>query len=150
MATTNEMIENWTRRSRVNQMSHYESAKMYSIVYYCLGIPLVVVTASLGAINSANKHLISTEMTSLLLFTISILAALQTFLKLSERAQKHKTAASKYGAIRRDLETLMVKPKVTDAEIKTMKNKMDGLALEAPSIPYVIWKKTDRQLLGVH
>jgi hypothetical protein len=146
MPEVKDLLEDWMRRSRINQLAHYEAAKLFNTFYYCLGIPTVVITAVLGVLNSSAKNQLSSTLTTSLLFVTAVFAALQTFLKLSERSQKHKNSGARYGALRRKIETLRVVTKIPEKSLSDLTEKMDRLATESPSIPVFIWKRTEKKL----
>ncbi len=82
---------------------------------------------------------------------VSVLAAtltgLQTFLKFSERAEKHRTVAARYGALRREIEELMsLEEKLTKELITPLRKAIDRLAEEAPNVPTRVWSKTQKSL----
>ncbi len=53
-----------------------------------------------------------------------ILAALQTFLRFPERAEQHRTAAVRFGKLKRDVETLLVFP---PSDVAALESKMKDL-----------------------
>ena len=67
----------------------------------------------------------------------AVLAALQTFFKFAERAEHHKTFAAKFGAIRRELETLHASGRAAQEPsfVNVLREKLDRLAEEAPAVP---------------
>lgn len=67
----------------------------------------------------------------------AVLASLQTFFKFSERAERHKTFAAKFGAVRRELETLHASGRAAEepSSIDSLREKLDRLAEEAPAVP---------------
>ncbi len=79
----------------------------------------------------------------------AVLASQQTFLGYSERAEKHRVAAAKYGALGREPETMLVLPQLATAEaIAELRERLDAMALESvepPIPPYgKAWKNWDK------
>jgi hypothetical protein len=65
-----------------------------------------------------------------------ILAGLQTFLRLSERAEKHKSVAAQLGSIRKDIDVADRDDKAAIAKIKERVERVD-----APIVPDSIWQR---------
>ena len=73
-----------------------------------------------------------------------VLASLQTFLRLSERAEKHRAVAVRYGALRRELETAIAKGSpYPEKLVEGLREKLDSISSEAPEIPDRVWKKVE-------
>jgi hypothetical protein len=63
-------------------------------------------------------------------------------MKFSERAEKHRIAASKYGALRRELEEILAAAEeITRETIAPLRQRIDRLAEEAPPVPDKIWSR---------
>lgn len=73
----------------------------------------------------------------------AILASLQTFLRLEERAEKHREAGNKYGALMRELEQKITFPPQSNTELEKfvadLRVRWDKLNAESPTIPQDIW-----------
>ncbi|MGJ3247656.1 MAG: SLATT domain-containing protein [Elainellaceae cyanobacterium] len=146
MSTTEELLRDWYRRLRFAQFVHYEAAKMFERLNYWLGIPIVVLSTFVGTSVFANiGKLIDTRVQisiGLISVSAATLASLQTFLKFSERAERHRIAASKYGALRREVEEILATADdLTQETITPLRQKIDRLAEEAPHVPDKIWAK---------
>ena len=78
----------------------------------------------------------------------AVLASLQTFLRFSERSEKHRSVASRYGALRREIEQTISfnDGGVSPDKMDSIRAVIDRLAEEAPNIPTKIWKRRK----GVH
>jgi hypothetical protein len=78
----------------------------------------------------------------------ALLACLQTFLGLSERADQHRLARDRYGALRRSLEILKTfspsDPIELRRSITDIQRQMDRLAETSPAVP-TRWKKKIEQ-----
>ena len=67
------------------------------------------------------------------------LASLQTFLGYSERAEKHRIAGAKYGALGRELEQIRASDTtLTFDEISAVRKRLNDLAVESPNNPLPI------------
>jgi hypothetical protein len=72
----------------------------------------------------------------------ALLASLQTFLGYSERAEKHRIAGAKYGALGRELEQLRASSATPSPEaISEVRKRLDDLAIESPNNPLAIYRK---------
>jgi hypothetical protein len=72
----------------------------------------------------------------------ALLASLQTFLGYSERAEKHRIAGAKYGALGRELEQLRASDSpLSDDLISKIRKSLDDLAVESPNNPLPIYRK---------
>ena len=146
MAVEN-LLTDWYRRIRFAQFAHYEAAKSYDRMNYGLGIPVVILSTFVGTSVFANIVSTVDARFQILIGLVSVVAAslasLQTFFRFSEKAEKHRTAASKYGALRREIEEIMVlcnQEELKDS-ISNLRSRLDKLSEEAPHIPHQIWAK---------
>ena len=102
-------------------------------MHYVLGVPVIVLTTLVGTSVFAS---LSTQpdprlqiTTGIASVVAAVLAALQTFLGHSDRAEKHRLAGAKYGALGRQLEELLS----TGADISNLpkiREWLDALAIE--------------------
>jgi hypothetical protein len=146
-----ELVLAWLRRARESQMSHYAMANRLVKQNHWIGIPVIVIAALVGtsAFASVLSDLIpiwakvATGAASVL---AAVLASLQTFFKFSERAERHKTFAAKFGAIRRELETLHASGRAAQEAsfVNVLREKLDRLAEEAPPVPVDVFKEIQR------
>ncbi|NJL46670.1 MAG: DUF4231 domain-containing protein [Leptolyngbyaceae cyanobacterium SM2_5_2] len=145
--TAENLLSDWYRRIRFAQFAHYEAAKSYDRMNYGLGIPVVVLSTFVGTSVFANIGSTVDATFQILIGLVSVVAAtlasLQTFFRFSEKAEKHRAAASKYGALRREIEEIMVLRSQADLKdaIPSLRSKVDRLSEEAPHIPHRIWAR---------
>ena len=146
-STPEDLVLAWLRRARESQLAHYEMANRLTKQNIFMGVPVIVITAMVGtsAFASVVADLvpvwakIAAGSASVL---AAVLASLQTFFKFSERAERHKIFGAKFGAIRRELETLYSSGRAAEESnfIGVLREKLDRLAEEAPSVPAEIFK----------
>jgi Protein of unknown function (DUF4231) len=148
-----ELVLAWIRRTREAQMSHYEMAEQLSRRHHWMGVPVIVIAAVVGtsAFASVLSELIplwAKLCVGAASVLAAVLAALQTFFKFSERAERHKTFGAKFGAVRRELETLHASGHASQEAnyVNMLREKLDRLAEEAPAVPSKTIKKI--QYLG--
>lgn len=78
----------------------------------------------------------------------AVSAALQTFLRYAERAEKHRAAGARYGAVRRRLEAIFA----GDADARdghyltAIRDELDRLAEDSPNVPPRVFYRTQRTL----
>ena len=147
-SSTEELLQDWYRRARENQFAHYEAIKPLSSGNYKLGIPVAILSGLVGTSIFATLETEADITLRIVIGIISILAAvlasLQTFLRLSERAEKHRAVAVRYGALRRELETAIAKGgPYQEKLVEGLREKLDSISSEAPEIPDRVWKKIE-------
>ena len=142
-----QLVTDWYQRVRESQFSHYSAARYYSKLHYFLGIPVVILSGIVGTSIFASigqqADRTSTILIGLISLLIAVLGALQTFLRFSERAEKHRIAGARYGEIRREIEQVQALPLNSNENLKQfldgLRERMDGLASEAPQLPSRFW-----------
>lgn len=140
------LLENWLRRARESQRGHYQAAARLEHLNYWFGIPVVIMTTVVGTsvFASLQRRVDVRWQVMIGVFSVlaAVLASLQTFLRFSEKAEKHRSAGAAYGAIRRELEMILsVTPAEQDAKqlLDGLRTRIDALAKDAPEIPTHAW-----------
>ena len=122
-----------------------------------LGIPVVITTTIVGtAIFGTLQESpgIAWKITAgLLSLLAAVLSALQTTLKYSELAEKHKAAGAKYAALRRRLDIFLLKHRgesedsrrIALEEFEEIATELAKLADESPSIPDKVYDQAARE-----
>jgi hypothetical protein len=145
-----ELLRDWSRRADASAATHYEMANRLSSSNIALGVPVVVLTTFVGT--SVFATLQEDVDTRLRIFVgvISVLAAvfasLQTFLRFGERAEKHRVAAEKWSAIRREIaEMLALHPTYLASRgdpkqyLDDLRARMDEVSTQSPEMPDRRW-----------
>jgi hypothetical protein len=74
-----------------------------------------------------------------------VLAAMQTFLKFSERAEKHGVAADWLAAVRRDIDLVRATPELQRGEplkvLGELRKEINKIAQTAPGIGERVWHR---------
>ncbi len=117
---------------------HFNTAAIWNRRHYWLGVPATLFGALAGAAFIKDCP----EVASLLSLAATILTALVTFLKPTERASEHKTAGDQYLALRNDArlfrEIELLAPEdgqpLTD-KIKALSQRRNELNQGSPEIP---------------
>lgn len=149
MTTHTNIVETWYGRVSFIQRIQYLAALHYSRLNYWLGIPVIIVTTLVGTSVFASIQQQPAAWLQIMAGFASVLAAvlagLQTFLGLQDRAEKHRLAGAKYGAVGRQLEELMAFPdRQMDAQVFEVRQRLDALALESPNVPLFIANRAQR------
>lgn len=141
------LLEEWLRRTRESQYGHYAAAKRLGYLNYGMGIPVVVMSTVVGtSVFASLRQQVDLRLqigVGLISVLAAVLAGLQTFLRFSEKAEKHRSAGAEYGAIARHIEESLSVPPGADGLAKLLgelRSHMDTLAKEAPEIPSHVWK----------
>lgn len=79
----------------------------------------------------------------------AILSSLQTFFKFSERAEKHRLFAARFGSVRREFEGFYAAGSVENEPnyLNVLRDKLDRLAEEAPHVPSTVFSKVQKNIL---
>ncbi|UDF03492.1 SLATT domain-containing protein [Asticcacaulis sp. AND118] len=78
--------------------SQFNAGDRWAFYHYCLGIPSVVLSSIAGAAFLKDYP----ELAGAMSIIVTVLTALMTFLKPSERASSHKSSGDQYLALRND------------------------------------------------
>lgn len=149
------LVTDWFRRIRESQRTHYECGSRLSRLHLLLGIPTIILTVvvATAVFASLGNETVSGRMKiviGLLSVAAAVLASLQTFLGLAQRADQHKSAGTRYGALARALEILKTFPPPDPAELKRIvtdiQREMDRLAESAPGVSARLKREIDEEL----
>jgi len=117
-------------------------------------VPCVVLAAAAGSTLFATlSKAASTELRLVVAFvalSAAVLGALQTFLGLSPLAEQHRSSASRYGTIRRQIEQYQATNPARDmalaAQLEDVRRSLDDLAGSAPNVPEWAWSKAQSHI----
>jgi hypothetical protein len=150
---TDSLLLKWIRRARESQMSHYDMANLLGRRNRGLGVSVIAITSLIGT--GAFLSMIATGvspwvriMIGLVSVLASVMASLQTFLRYAERAEQHRAAGARYGAIRRRLEAIYARAPESRAahDFVEIREELDRLAQEVPNVPTAVFIKTQQDL----
>jgi hypothetical protein len=154
-ADVEKLITGWFERTRDNQLTHDECGTRFNRWHYRLGIPIIILTTgvaaaifySLGRPGPSDLVKMGIGLAS---GAAALLACLQTFLGLSQRADQHKIASDRYDALRRSLEILKTFSPSDPVELRRaitdIQREMDRLAESSPAVPARLKEKIDKEL----
>jgi hypothetical protein len=143
------LLASWLKRAREQIFSHYASEERYAKLHLYLGVPSAFFSAVVGTVVFASLQKDVSGWVKIALGLISIVAAvmiaLQTFLKYSQLSDRHRVTASKYSAIRREIELLLEFQESGKAQdfstLDAIRAKLDKAAEEAPNVPSHVWAR---------
>jgi hypothetical protein len=146
----------WRSYSRIGR-AHYIAWEKAAKKNRWLGIPVILTstivgTAIFGTLQES-PHFAWKIAAGLLSLLAATLSALQTSLKYSELAEKHKAAGAKYSTMRRRLDVFMLKYNEQSSgdrqealgEFEEIAMKFGELAEESPSIPDKVYDQAVRE-----
>jgi hypothetical protein len=146
------LLEDWLERADATSKIHYAQSNRLSALKLILGIPVVVLTTFVGtSVFATLQEPVNTGMrivVGVVSVAAAVLASLQTFLSFAERAEKHRQAAERWAAIRREItEILALHPSylATHGDPKNylddLRKRMDEVAAESPEMPGRRWAR---------
>ncbi|ACF45132.1 conserved hypothetical protein [Prosthecochloris aestuarii DSM 271] len=146
-----ELINKWNKRLREGQFSHYRAERYYKKYHYFFGVPAMIFAVISGSAVYLYDSFLNVASLGAIVgvcsFISSLLIGVQTFVNFSGLAEKHLSAAVKYGVLRRDVERIMVLIKSDEDlpliknQISLLKSQIDDIASNSPNISHRIWRK---------
>jgi hypothetical protein len=147
---TEALLEDWHARAMAARASHYALASRLRVRNLLIGVPSVLFSSVVGTslfatltqedVNKTLRIVIGTVS-----FLAAALAALQTFFRFHERAERHVLAADWYSAIRRDLAEVIALPSDQREQPKEcldrLRKEMNKVGQQAPEIDEHVWAK---------
>lgn len=108
-AKSKQILSHWFTRSRIAQKTHLLTADRRLRRNRRLGIPVVILTTTVGTSVFASLAITNPDVWAQILVGLTsicaaVLASLQTFLNLSEKSEQHRLAANRYSKIKHDIE----------------------------------------------
>ena len=147
-----ELIAQWHFRNHRVQLAHYESARRFERLHLWLGLPAIAFSTLVGTTVFATLSKTTDLWVQILVGFLSVFAAvlmgLQTFLKYSELAEKHRMAGAKFANLKHRIELLATLPPATESELKealaTIEESWSKLREESPTLPTQVWRHIEK------
>jgi guanylate kinase len=142
---TLEMLRIWHDNIKRIQIANADAASFFSRGNLLLGIPTIIVTATVGA--SAVTEILKDHKVILALLGLlaTILAGLQAFLNFGDRSAKHKNTANEYGCLKRNVQKFLALPPSSDyvfeQKLDEVQKTYDDLMRISPHVPIWIWRR---------
>ncbi len=148
-----ELLLKWIRRARESQKSHYDMADLLAARNRRFGIGVTALSAVVGttvflSLVASSDSPWARLAVGLVSIAAAVSAALQTFLRYAERAEAHRAAGARYGAVRRRLEAIYAGDSgARDGRyISEVRETLDRLAGDSPSVPPKVFLRTQQTL----
>ena len=145
----------WEARLQKSQIGHYAVSERYSKVSIWLKVPLVVVSAVASTTVIASFYEPTPQWVNYLAGSLSIiatvLAALHSATRADDISNSHERVASKYGTIRRSIETFLANADEDEDAVKFLheiERRWDIVAEDAPVTP--TWARRKANLREQH
>ena len=142
-----QLLADWRQRVYAAQSAHYASADRFRLLNYLVGVPAIIFSSVVGTAIFAGleKNDPKAPLVAFASILAAVLAGLQTFLRFSERAAQHATAADWYSAIRRDIEETLHLPAEFRGKAKLcldeVRKEMNRASQDAPELSTRFWSR---------
>lgn len=130
-----EVLNEWKVRLTKAQVGHYKSCESYLKKHQYIGFSLVIISSILtGFLFLKPSNIIIQWSMAIASIVSTVLATLQIFMKPSEQAEVHRQCATKYGALRREVESFLTNNIDNDFNKfdQELRSKWDNIAEYAP------------------
>lgn len=149
-----KLFDIWKSDLQLITWSHYEAASKMDAKNYILGVFVIALTAIVGtsvfATLAEEPHFWAKIIVGLISLLATILSAMQTFLRFSERAQIHRKSGAKFGSLLAEIEQINAFSFEDNKKIKEwcseFRKRWDHLGLESPTVPPSIWRKNRKKI----
>jgi hypothetical protein len=143
--------EEWRRRARVAQTSHYKSAAKLESRHRRWGVLVVTLNALVGttvfASLSRDFNIWIKVATGVVSVLAAVLAAIQAFDRAGERAETHRKAATQFSALQRDVELYAATGSTPDSEdakfLKDFNARYVQLVNESPTADEALFRRVE-------
>jgi hypothetical protein len=137
------LAETWYTQALRSEQLHIAAHHRYGRLNFIVGIPVVVVSATIGTTFFASLgKVIDTRVAvavGLISLLSSVLAALQTFLRLAEKSEQHRISAARYRNTAREIQHVLAMSTAGRGDavslMEAWRKEFASLAENAPAIP---------------
>jgi hypothetical protein len=145
------LLTDWAARVTAAQHAHYYLMARLRRRNLWLGIPVVVLSTIVGTALFATvaspgdyKAPLGFRLAAAFISVLAaVLAGVQTFLKFSERSERHGLAADWLAAVRRDIDLLQATPEKERGNpretLSSLRKEINKIAQNAPAIGESLW-----------
>lgn len=150
-----DLLRHWRFRVHRVQTGHYEVGRRYDRLHLLLGIPAIIVSAIVGtavfaSLAAEKQYVVVTILVGLLSVVAAVLASLQTFLKYSELAERHKLAGARFADLKHKIELISVFQSqdvdVLKSQLADVEERWETVREESPNIPAKIWSRIEKTM----
>jgi hypothetical protein len=138
------LLDAWYSRIARVQIAHFSAAMRFGSRNIQMGLPAIILSTIVGtsvfaSLNNDKIPQWATITVGVVSVFAAVLAASQTFLSFSERAEKHRITAVRYGAVGRQIEQFLETggsaQKSPETLIDEIRERLNRLAEESPVLP---------------
>lgn len=149
------LIIDWVSRLRNAQIGHYKCSEYLYLMANLTGFLLILTTTLVTALLFFDTRGPNQDAWQLLLFILSVvsagLAGIVSFVRFAERAELHRSAASRYGKLRRQLEFLDAyrhsqEQSQVKEKLKLLRIEWEYVSADAPLTPKSAISKDSQSL----
>jgi conflict system pore-forming effector with SLATT domain len=147
-----KLLQKWERETKTIYRAHYGSAIHAQRMSLRLGLPTVILSAVVGTsvfVAIGKSPSVGAQiLVGSISVVVTILASLQTFLRFSERAERHQATAAAFAALNRLATHLLASPGNDEQLNKAMvsfRERWDELSSNAPTSFSDAWKEAKRR-----
>jgi hypothetical protein len=151
-----DLLLHWARNAKRAQFGHYRMANRCRRSFVAIGVTITIMAGIGGSAFLVNLQRqfpgaspLITIGIGVMLLVAALLSAIQTLLRLDERAQKHLSSATKYSAARRLIDQSLATVRsgnVLKEQIDELRQLLDSLAAESPQIPDRLLKSIESHM----
>jgi hypothetical protein len=131
-STANSVANEWYERCSTVAVGHYKTAESYARRHAQLSGFSAILSAIVGTSVFATLQLQPEPWIKIAVGFLSIVAAvlatLSATLNFQDKAERHRTAASKYNAVGRELEELLIPTSLDPQMLPAVRARLDALA----------------------
>jgi hypothetical protein len=144
------LLQDWATRAAASASTHNLIAGRLARYNVTLGVPVVMFSTFVGtSVFAMLQHQGSVEFriwVGMISVAAAVLASLQTFLRFAERAEKHRVAATRWEALRREIaEMISLHPGYPESRgdpksyLDSLRERMDRLSDDSPAMGERTW-----------
>ncbi|TSD78966.1 SLATT domain-containing protein [Pseudomonas sp. KBS0710] len=139
-------LKEWEARLNAAQTGHFIMAERYLWWNFFIAMPLVtfsVIVVSFVFFQAPPEDMWSISL-KVAAIAVTILSSLQILIRPSEKAEQHRTKASRYGCLKRKIEMLSLKSNLTaewESTTKELMHEWNSIAEDSPLTPNYARKK---------
>lgn len=153
-STPAELLALWSHRQRYNQKAHYFMSEKLGRKAFWFGVITALFSGSVGLLLILKARFNMPDYVVQVAAGVSILSsvigAIVTSAKWSEKASQHHAAGAAYGAALRRIHQTIALPPPSQGDfqkaITEIREAIDAIPSTAPGIPTKIWKKVPKEL----
>ena len=148
------LLLNWHHAIRICHKAHIKAAAYMQKKGRAFGIPVVFLSTAAGtsvfATLESSPSLGVKVAIGLVSLLAAVLAALQTYLGYSELAAQHRSAAQRYGALRRDIEQTLAtggaSAAVPPAYLEDVRSRWDSIDEGSPNLSQRLYGRIEKDV----